>query len=238
VKKWLETVDAVSILFRQEVPEEFLRYIAQRQELIYGEARAIARENPRFRDPEVFAIVGHVTRACFESLLREAAEASQVDWADAMHAGNNLGYVKVRAGRFRITAHQVATPGEFVRDAVSRRQDAAVNDYVGQLELQYDGRVPFPRLASAAEIQAYVLYGQIDRVDSKAGADPQPFLRLAIPDAGLTKYHVNCSFDYLMQGYLDDSRSGKRPRAPEDRRIPRTKKSQEPRTRKEGAKPE
>ena len=213
----LETVDAVHILFRQEVPEGFLRFIAERQVLLNEDALAQCRENTRLRAPEISALIGHTKRAFFEALVRDAAEANKLDYSDEMHAGGNLGFVVVRSGRFRMTAHRVSWPREFVRPSVSRAQAAAVNNYVGQLVIEFGDRCPFPKLAEAEEINVYLLHGEHD--------DDTPFLRVAVPDANLTKYHWNLSLDSLMQGYQEDSRRHvSAPYVTADRRDVRTKK--------------
>ena len=228
-ERQLETVDAVCILFRREVPEGFLRFIAERQESLYEEALAQCRENPRLKTPEISALAGHAKRAFFEALLRDAAKVNDMPYSDEKHAGGNLGFVSANSSRFRMTAHRVSWPGEFVRPSVSRKQAAAVNDYVGQLVIEFGDLCPYPKLAEAEEINAYILHGDY--------GNNTPFLRVAIPDANLTKYHVNVSLEHLMQGYLEDSRRERRPDATKDRRKPRTKKSQSDKE-KEGGSPE
>lgn len=223
----LETVDAVQILFRQEVPEGFLRFIAGRQKSMYEEALAHCRENPRLKAPEISALAGHTKRAFFEALARDAAEANGLECSDEMHAGQNLGFVSVRSGRFCMTAHRVLWPGEFVRPSVSRSQAAAVNDYVGQLCIQFGGHCPYPRLAEAEQINVYLLHGDREKGSS--------FLQVAVPDANLTKYHWNLSLETLMQGYLQDSRKQVPSSEPvEDKRTVKAKKQGDDKKHKKG----
>src|SRR5581483_5598644 len=122
----------------------------------------------------------------------------------------NCSYVKVAAGPFRLTTHRVATPGSFVAPCVSRKQDAAVNEFMDGYVLHEDGVrdgavclcVPLPALEQAKEIAVYALHGTWEQDGRRT-----PFLEIAAPDADLEVYRWQCSFNDLKQAYLADSRA-------------------------------
>ena len=182
------------------VPDEFFRYIAARQDLLYREAQEMAYRETLWRGPEAAYMVGHFRRALFENLLRESAELSGLSVVDNQHAGDNVGYVLVTAPGTEFTIHSVDNPNRFVRECVSRKQHAAVNRLVdGYL----DGtlRQNPPRLDGEKPVYHLILHGTEERTDESGKLYRSTFLRVAIPDAELKRYRRNYNVPEILQWY-------------------------------------
>jgi hypothetical protein len=195
--------NSLQVLFRRTVPLGFIDHLVRRQEWVYQEAQAQCFKNTLWTEAEARFLVGDTERALFESEMRKAAQRFNLPWQDAAHQGGNCTYVKVSAGKFRITAHRVHTPGEFVNPCASRRQDAAVNQFMEGYVLEGSLCVPLPKLEEAEEIAIYLLHGSIVAPDGQRAS----FINLAAPDSELEHYQWQCSSAELKQAYLADSRS-------------------------------
>jgi len=163
-------------------------------------------------------MLGYTERALFKSELRKAAIDSGLPCEDVGHNANNCNYVRVSAGNIRITAHRVPTPGSFVPEAESRKQDASVNQFLDEYIDEGLLRVPLPKIQHAKEIVFYILHGSIINLDGK-----KPFLEVATPDSELSTYRWNSSFLDLRQAYMADARKDATKEV-EDKAKPKPKK--------------
>ncbi len=218
-----ENVDPLQTHFRKSVPVAFITRLIQRQEWIYEEARQYCLNSTLWSDVEGRWMLGDTERAIFESEMRKAAVASGLRCEDADHFGNNCKYVKVTASNFRITAHRVVTPGCFVQPCESRKQDAAVNEFLDEWIDEGLLCVPLPKIQSAKELAIYILHGATQNHEGKRTL----FLELAAPDAELQVYRWHCSFADLRQSYLADARELGATRQVEDKAKPKPKKKKD-----------
>jgi hypothetical protein len=164
-------------------------------------------------------MLGDTERAIFESETRKAAIACGLSWEDAAHLGGNCTYVKVSVGNFRITTHRVQSPGCFVEPCESRKQDAAVNQFMDEYIDEDLLVVPLPKLRHAAEIAVYLLHGTTESQDSKRS----PFLEVAAPDSELKVYRWQCSLADLRMAYMADARKADATPDIEDKAKPKPK---------------
>jgi hypothetical protein len=214
--------DALRQLITEQSPEGFWRELSTRQEALYREAYSYSNHGTLWDKHEALVVFPIVRRAVFESATRSAAQNNGMKAYNLFHTGDTYPYVLVKAKKLLITCHHVAAPDYFVRQAESRKQNAAVNkwlDYYMRNELMLH---PLPDLRQSGKINLYILHGQ-----QPADADRTTFtsfLQVAIPDADLTTYRKNFPVSELLQIYAqkakDDAISGLRIA---DRAMPRIK---------------
>lgn len=145
------TNDSLFDHIRKQIPAGFVTYLAQRQPQVYPEAAATAFSDPRWTEAEGRMLVGDVERAIFESISRKAAEKYKLRWENVDHIGKNSSCVHIYAGNVNLTTHRVACPGYFVRPCESRKQDAAVNEFMDGYFLEGSLCAPLPTLSAAKE---------------------------------------------------------------------------------------
>jgi hypothetical protein len=190
-----------------DVPEQFWRALAARQDAVYQEAKDRAFETDSWTKPEAETVAPIIRRALFENELRKAAEVAGLRSFDMDHVGKNYGYVLIRAGNLVITAHHVGGPKHFVRPCESRKQNASINRWLDTLIL--DGILDLPSLDDAETINAYVLHG-IEIEERAEQIFETPFLQVAVPDAELSRYQKNYAIGELIGAYTM-ARSGSAP---------------------------
>lgn len=188
---------------RTRIPIGFIADLARRQPQVYAEAAATAYEDPRWTEAEGRSLIGHLERAIFENMTRNAAKAHGMIPNDKDHHGENCSCVHVYSDNLALTTHRVPEPGHFVRQCASRKQDAAVNKFLDGYLLDGSLCAPLPQLKGAERIRLYILHGA--RVN--ANNEKELFIQLAAPDAELNGYQWICSFSELQQAYLEDSRT-------------------------------
>lgn len=185
-------------------PEQFLLRLRQSQTPVYQLSVEAAFSTLQWGKAEAMSVLPHVRRGLFEAEVRRAGEACGLDVSDSAHAGENCSCVTVRADGLVMTAHYVDGPGEFVRDAESRKQNAAVNEWMGE---HCDERLlvrPLPRVGRKP-IYLNLLHGGCfdDAGRAKPTLDPSTFfLRVCVPAAdGSRKYVRNWNALEILSAY-------------------------------------
>jgi hypothetical protein len=215
--------DTLRFHVRETVPEKFIDYMLQRQEWVYAEAYATAYRDPRWTKAEARSLVGDLERTLCESEIRKAATLSGMDWKDVEHNGKDCSCVNAFAGNLTITAHRVPAPGYVVQEAQSRKQAAAANRFMDGYFLDGALSSPLPQLASAPEIQIYLLHGTT--VNPRTG-ERVLFMQVVAPDSEADGYCWKCSIHELKQDYLEASRLEQPKAEPvKDSVIPKIKKT-------------
>ena len=190
--------DSIRDIILKDIPSGFLERLLTRQEGLYGEAYSVSFDSTLWTDREAETIFPVVRRALFESEFRKAAQTHKLKVHDRQHEGENYGYVLARAGRLRLTAHQVSGPNQFVRPCVSRKQNAAVNRWVDAPPLPGTLQEALPDLHESGLVNAYILHGRI--IEKRGGKKfTTSFLRIGIPDAELTRYRRSYDVPELLQ---------------------------------------
>jgi hypothetical protein len=212
--------DTLQVHFRQSVPVTFLDHLMRRQEWVYEEARQQCLGNALWTEAEADWMMGDTMRALFEAEFRRAAIACGLSWENVSHNGKNCTYVRVSAGNFRISSHHVSSPGSFVPPAESRKQDAAVNQFMDEYIDEGLLCAPLPKLERAKEIVIYLLHGATKSHDGRRAL----FLEFAAPDADSEVYQWHCSLSGLRQAYLAEARDASPDASIEDKAKPKPKK--------------
>lgn len=188
--------------FVKEVPKQFLVRMLERQHALYQQSIAAAFDE-RWSAPEALNVLPHLRRAFVEHDFRQTAIACGLKAFDTPHAGDNCTCVLVKAGQLILTAHYVDGPKQFVRDAESRKQNAAVN---GWMDEHIDERLlvnPLPKFGNKP-IYLNLLHGGIflRTADGKVSVDSTAcFLHIAIPDEASQKYLYNWSAQEILLAY-------------------------------------
>lgn len=181
------------------VPRVFFERLVARQGTLNEEARAMAFSAP-WGIPEAEVAYPQNRRGLFENEFRLSAKAAGLDCSDLKHAGDNYGYVLVRAGKLWITSHHVDRPTRFVRPCLSRKQHAAVNQWLDTPYFEELLQELPPKLGDADRVNAYLLNGVV--IEERAGKEfPTLFMRLAFPDPDLERYVRNYDVFDLLQLY-------------------------------------
>jgi hypothetical protein len=115
--------------FVRAVPKEFVTRLLERQQPIYQQSIAIAF-NESWTATEAKNVLPYIRRGLFESDFRKAGIECGLKTFDMPHVGENCSCVMIKADGLILTEHYVDGPGHFVRDAESRRQNAAVNKWL------------------------------------------------------------------------------------------------------------
>jgi len=157
--------------------------------------------------PEAHDLRPMLLRASMERLIAEVAGKTKgVHAHPRPNEARNCYHREVASGRFVLTASQVKSPGEMVREAVYRITLAS------ESQLLLPGFETTPN--ATASYYAILLYGQ-----SGTGS---PFLHLAIPTRDYLTYLVNIDlFEFFAIDYRDEEGA---PVAPiHDEVVPRLK---------------
>lgn len=217
--------------FLEAVPEKFLKTLLERQGQMYRQSMDIALADVQpWSRAEALNVLPHIRRAVWEQGFRSTSIECGLKAFDLAHNGKNATCVHVKAKRLILTTHFVSTPGEFVREAESRKQNAGVNrwlsHYVDQRLLTY----PVPKLDDKP-IYINLLHGAVFPTTNKSESDnfdvSTCFIQIAIPAADSKQYLPGCVWNAqeLLQHYAATEQTAAEPEVKiADRAIPRTKK--------------
>jgi hypothetical protein len=212
------------------VPREFVTWLLARQQTIYRQSIAFAFNNENWTPAEAMSVLPYIRRGLFESEFRKAGIECGLKTFDMPHAGENCSCVMVKASGLILTEHYVDGPGQWVRDALSRKQNTAVNRW---LEEFADERLllhPLPKLGRKP-IYLNVLHGghfANSETDSLTIDPSSCFLRFAIPefaiaDEGSKKYLHNWSAQEVLLAYESTANTALAPQTIEDKAQPKKK---------------
>jgi len=192
--------DPLRDLIMKSSPQRFWQEIASRQEALYNEAYSYSFNEGLWEKPEAETVLPVVRRALFENVVRQAARVARVESLDMMHKGDNYPYVLVKCAKLVMTAHHVPGPCHFVRPAESRKQNAAVNEWLDTWVRQELLIRPLPDLRRSGNVNVLILHGQTrEKMEGKEISSS--FLQLAIPDADLNEYRRIYHVKDLLQSY-------------------------------------
>ena len=212
------------------VPKQFVTRLLERQQSIYQQSIAMAFNQENWTPAEAMSVLPYIRRGLFESEFRKAGIECGLKTFDMPHAGENCSCVMVKANGLILTEHYVDGPGQCVRDALSRKQNSAVNKW---LEEFADERLllhPLPKLGRKP-IYLNLLHGChfANSETESLTIDPAScFLRFAIPefaiaDAASKKYLHNWSAQEVLLGYESAANAALAPQAIEDKAQPKRK---------------
>ena len=106
-----------SYLF-SSVPEQFLRETVRAVWAVY---RALARDCARYDKPEREYMRGHFRRANLESAWRKLARNfKELKVSVKANKSENIKFTVIKAGRLRLTASAISSPGSVPREAIYR----------------------------------------------------------------------------------------------------------------------
>jgi hypothetical protein len=182
--------------FLDAVPQEFVKWLLERQLPIYQQSIALAFNEQPWTNAEAITLLPYVRRALWEADLRKAAIQFGLKPHNSDHVAKNSSCVLVKAGGIILTGHYVDGPEDFVREAESRKQNAGVNKWLNHF---IDNRLltaPVPKL-DERPIYINVLHGAWfpARREEAMTVDPATsFLRFAIPAADSNKYLAGCNW--------------------------------------------
>jgi hypothetical protein len=218
--------DPLRDLIMEQSSEGFWSELRRRQDTLYKEAHAYAHHGALWAPHDAISVFPIVRRAVFESALRSAAQNHGLKAYDLFHDGDNYSYVLVKKKKLVITCHHVSSPDSFVRPAKSRKQNAAINEWLDYFTPRELLLKPLPELRKSGKINLYILHGQQPTDAEKKKYTS--FLRIAIPNAELTDYQRNYDVQELLNLYaqLDEHRDVPGLRVA-DRALPRIKKDGE-----------
>jgi hypothetical protein len=210
--------------FIRAFPKKFLTHLMERQKPIYQQSIALAY-NESWSFLEAFSVWPYIRRGLMESDLRKTAIECGLKPFDMQHKAENSSYVMVKADGIILTEHFVDGPRQFVRDAVSRKQNAGVNAWLPE---HVDERLlisPLPKLGREP-IYMNLLHGAHVSV-SESGIvippDDTYFLRIAIPDDESRKYLYNWSAQEILMAYSSVLEEADVQREITDTALPRKK---------------
>lgn len=177
-------INPLQQMILNDVPRQMLENLVARQSTIYEEAREMAFRTTLWEQPEAESVFPINRRAIFEGELRRVAKAVGIPYENRKHGGDNYGYVMVQTGSLRITAHHVDHPKRFVRDAMSRAQNRAINRLLLQPCLDGALSEKLPRLDGC---YVQILHGLLrERIGGEIRT--APFMTMAFPHAERRKY--------------------------------------------------
>lgn len=222
--------------FVRAFPPQFLQMLVLRQRSLYEQAIAMAFDSA-WAWPEAASVLPCMLRALWEAEVRAIAVGVGLRAVDRKHTAENCGYVMIDAGGLTLTVHRVASPHEFVRDAESRKENAAVNRFA--CCYYTDERLltaPLPQPGSTPVYLNLLHGGHMARsVEGKMSVSPESlFLRVAIPDPLTRTYVRNWSAQELLSSYAVTPLGAPAAQLMEDRAVPR-KRAAEPRVKTQSA---
>lgn len=206
------------------VPKEFITRLLERQQTIYQQAIAKSVDES-WTTIEAMNVLPYIRRGFCESEFRKTGIECGLKTFDMPHVGENCSCVMIKANALILTEHYVDGPGQFVRDAESRKQNAAVNKWLDEF---VDERLlihPLPKIGRKP-IYLNVLHGgRFANSDTDSlTIDPSScFLRFAIPEEGSKKYLYNWSAQEVLLAYATAADTAVAPQAIEDKAQPRKK---------------
>lgn len=210
--------------FVRAFPKSFLTQLLERQQALYQQSIALAF-NETWTRTEAMNVLPHVRRALWESEFRQGAVQSGLKCFDMPHVGENCSCVMVKVDSLILTAHYVDGPGQFVRDAVSRKQNAAVNEWLPE---HVDERLlvrPLPKFGRKP-IYLNLLHGSHFHNSATGALISEPtscFLRVAVPDDASKKYLYSWSAQDIIAAYATVLDAAAPVQAIEDKALPRKK---------------
>ncbi|MGB8542750.1 MAG: hypothetical protein WCD49_14045 [Candidatus Acidiferrales bacterium] len=220
------TDDPLRDLIMEQSPEGFWSELKRRQDALYREAHAYAHHGALWEAHDALAVFPIVRRAVFESALRSAARSHGLKPYDLFHDGDNYSYVLVKKKKLVITCHHVSSPDSFVRPAKSRKQNAAINEWLDYFTPRELLLGPLPELRKSGKINLYILHGQQPANAEKTKYTS--FLRIAIPNSELTEYQRTYDVQALLNLYAQRDQDKNVPGLQiADRALPRIKKDGE-----------
>ena len=210
--------------FVRAVPKQFVARLLERQQSIYLQSIELAF-NESWSRVEATNVLPHIRRGLMESEFRKAGLECALKVFDMPHAGDNCSCVMVKADGLILTEHYVDGPGQFVRDAKSRKQNIAVNSWLDEYADENLLIHPLPKLGRKP-IYLNVLHGSphsnrdsdIPIVDAS-----NCFFRIAIPEEGTSKYLYNWSAQEILLAYATAGDAAVAPLTVEDNARPRRK---------------
>ncbi|SRR6266481_3801916 len=209
-------------------PQEFLNRLIERQHSLYLQSMDIAFNQQSWSETEAFNVLPYIRRALWESEVRQSAIECGLKCFDLDHEAENSSCVIVKAKGLILTTHYTEGPRQFVREAKSRKQNSAVNEFL--LYAHNDENLllaPLPKLGRHS-IYFNLLHGaHFPTINSKDRMiDPTScFLRVAIPDKDSTQYLYNWSAQELLQSYTTATHVAASLRKIEDKAQPVRKTS-------------
>jgi hypothetical protein len=210
--------------FVRAVPKQFITHLLERQQTIYQQSIAFAF-NENWTASEAMSVLPYIRRGLVESEFRKTAVECGLKPFDMPHVGENCSFVMVKANGLILTEHYVDGPGQWVRDAESRKQNTAVNKWLDEFS---DDRLllhPLPKLGRKP-IYLNVLHGghfANSETDSLTIDVATCFLHIAIPEEGSKKYLCNWSAQEILLAYATAADTAVAPQAIEDKAQPRKK---------------
>jgi hypothetical protein len=206
------------------VPKEFVTRLLERQQSIYQQSIAFAF-NENWTATEAMSVLPYIRRGLFESDFRKAGIECGLKTFDMPHVGENCSCVMIKANGLILTEHYVDGPGQWVRDAESRKQNTAVNKWLDEFADERLLLHPLPKLGRKP-IYLNVLHGghfANSDTDSLTIDATTCFLRVAIPEEGSKKYLCNWSGQEILLAYATAADAAVAPQAIEDKAQPRKK---------------
>ncbi len=210
--------------FVKAFPRQFLVRLSERQLGIYNQSIAVAC-GESWTAAEAVSVLPTLRRAFWESEIRKTAIECGLRPFDMYHAGENCTCVMVKADVMILTAHFVDGPGQLVREAESRKQNAAINAWMDE---HTDERLllqPLPKLGTKP-IYLNLLHGAYFTKTASGELVVEPtscFLHVAIPEAGAKRYCYNWSAQKILLAYDSVTETAAAPTAIEDNAKPRAK---------------
>ncbi len=206
------------------VPKQFTTRLLERQQSIYQQSIATAF-NESWTATEARNVLPYIRRGLWESDFRKAAIECGLRTFDIPHAGENCSCVMVKADGLILTEHYVDGPGQFVRDAESRKQNTAVNKWLDEYADERLLLHPLPKLGRKSIYLNLLHGGHFVNSDSDAlTVDAATcFLHIAIPEDGSKKYLCNWSAQEILLAYATAADAAVAPQAVEDKAQPRKK---------------
>lgn len=222
--------------FVRSFPKQFLVRLSERQQSIYHQSIAMA-STEAWTAAEAASVLPHIRRGFWESELRKVAVECGLRCFDMpFQDGESSTYVLVKARGMILTAHYVDGPHQFVREAESRKQNAAVNSWVNEHTNENLLLHPLPRLGTKP-IYLNLLHGAffMRSANGSVGIETTScFLHLAIPEEAAKRYLYNWSAQEILLAYDSAAETAAGPHVIEDKATPRTKKAQQSKAKRSG----
>lgn len=211
-----KAAESIFEMILDNVPENFVRKIAEITPILYQEAFERAFNDPAWGPFEARYILPHQRRVLFEAQFRTIAGECGLLTTNRWHAGRNCNYTAVRAGRIVCTASAVESESAIARPAVSRRQHAAVNYLLQNPTFSF---IDTAEVFKADTIYAMVTHGP-DQVDLRAVG----FLNIGIPAFHTGAWVEHYPLSELIRGYNERKKTHAQLEEVQDRVSPQVRK--------------
>jgi hypothetical protein len=206
------------------IPERFFSQLKSRQLPIYKQSIAMSFAEPWGR-AEAFSVLPGNRRGLWECEMRQAAITSKIQHSDTPHSADNSSCVTARVDRLILTGHFVDGPDQLPREAVSRKQNAAVNRFQPYHINENLLTAPLPKFGKAP-IYINILHGArfpYLKSDSLEIDVTTCFLRVAVPSHDSNSFLLNWSIEEVLAHYAA-TRTQEPPQGLVDRARPQRKK--------------